>query len=330
MHATTAPAPTPHHAATNAPTFREYAWQWWDLNTAHLADSTITDYLWRLDNHLFGWFGEIPVDQITIRTVDEYKAAKLRDGALCGRSINMTLILLCTILDDALEQGWITTNPARGKRRRVPTGRPRRTFLETAEQIQALLNAASELDRAARPTESHVRRRAIVAAMLFSGMRISELCRLTWADIDLDGGWLHVRKSKTPAGIRQIRIRTALHVELECISEAATYTDPMDPVFATSTGKEPTPANVRDRVVGRAARLAASGSSAFPEGITPHSLRRTFASLLFAIGEPHPVVMVEMGHTSPAMTLGVYAQAMRRDDAEQAALVSLINSSSAE
>ena len=334
MQATTAAAPTPAQPkpvqprpVTGAPTFRQYAWQWWDLNTAHLADSTITDYLWRLDNHLVGWFGEIPVDQITIRTVDEYKASKLRDSALCGRSINMTLILLCTILDDALEQGWITTNPARGKRRRVPTSRPRRTFLGTAEQIQALLDAAYQLDRTARETESHVQRRAIVATLLFSGVRISELCRLTWADVDLDGGWLHVRKSKTPAGIRQIRIRSALGAELALVRDMATYTDPDDPVFATSTGKHPTPANVRDRVVGKAARLAVSGSSTFPEGITPHSLRRTFASLLFAIGEPHPVVMVEMGHTSPTMTLGVYAQAMRREATERSALRQIVESS---
>jgi len=324
MHTTAAPAPHPTPLATGVPTFREYAWQWWDLNTAHLADSTITDYLWRLDNHLFGWFGEMPLDEIAIRTVDEYKASKLRDSGLSGRSINMTLILLCTILDDAIEQGLITSNPARGRRRRVPVSRPKRTFLETAEQIQALLDAADEFDRTARPSESHVRRRAIVATMVFSGVRISELCRLTWTYVDLDGGWLHVRKSKTPAGIRQIRIRPALGAELERVREAAACTDPDDPVFATSTGKQPTPANVRDRVVGKAARTAASGSPTFPEGITPHSLRRTFASLLFAIGEPHPVVMVEMGHTSPTMTLGVYAQAMRREEAEQTALRNLV------
>jgi integrase len=78
-------------------------------------------------------------------------------------------------------------------------------------------------------------------------------------------------------------------------------------------------------VVQRAAALATSEMPSFPAGITPHSLRRTFASILFAIGEPHPVVMVEMGHTNPGMTLGVYAQAMRRDDGERSALNNLLN-----
>jgi integrase len=327
MHATTALSPNPRpgqHSPAGAPTFREFAWQWWDLNTAHLAPATVTDYLWRLDNHLFPWFGEMPLDQITTRDIDEYKVAKLRDGALVARSINMTLILLCSILDDAIEQEWIATNPARGRRRRLPTGPPKRTLLESAEQIQALLDAAEQLDRQATPQGRHVQRRAIIATLLFSGLRIGELCQLAWGDVDLDGGWLHVRRSKTPAGIRQIRIRPALEAELRRARDKASGTNPESPVFPTSTGFHPHQANIRDRVLKPAAALARTEVASFPEGITPHSLRRTFASLLFAIGEPHPVVMLEMGHTSPSMTLGVYAKAMRRDEGERAALCQLL------
>jgi len=58
--------------------------------------------------------------------------------------------------------------------------------------------------------------------------------------------------------------------------------------------------------------------------LTPHSLRRTFASVLYALGEPPRVVMAEMGHTSPVLALRVYAQAMRRGDGEQAQLRALI------
>jgi integrase len=53
-----------------------------------------------------------------------------------------------------------------------------------------------------------------------------------------------------------------------------------------------------------------------PDGLTPHSLRRTFASLLFAIGEPPPWVMKQMGHTTPDLTLAIYAREMDRRDRE--------------
>ena len=64
--------------------------------------------------------------------------------------------------------------------------------------------------------------------------------------------------------------------------------------------------------------LAARDLPPLPAGLTPHSLRRTFASVLYALGEPPPVVMAEMGHTSPGLALKVYAQAMRLGEARGA------------
>ncbi|MGO9248529.1 MAG: hypothetical protein ACLP7W_08030, partial [Solirubrobacteraceae bacterium] len=58
--------------------------------------------------------------------------------------------------------------------------------------------------------------------------------------------------------------------------------------------------------------------------LTPHSLRRTFCSLLYALGETPPVVMQEMGHTDPELALRVYAQAMRRGEDEQQQLRELV------
>ncbi len=63
-------------------------------------------------------------------------------------------------------------------------------------------------------------------------------------------------------------------------------------------------------------------------GLTPHSLRRTFCSLLFALGEPHSVVMREMGHTDAKLTLNVYAQVMDRDEKENERLRALVNGES--
>lgn len=57
-----------------------------------------------------------------------------------------------------------------------------------------------------------------------------------------------------------------------------------------------------------------------PDRLTPHSLRRTFASILYALGESPAVVMAEMGHTSPALALRIYAQANRLGEDERARL----------
>jgi integrase len=71
-------------------------------------------------------------------------------------------------------------------------------------------------------------------------------------------------------------------------------------------------------------QLAKDEAEPLPEGLTPHSLRRTFASLLFAIGEPPPYVMAQMGHTTPDLTLAIYARQMNRRDGEPERLRALV------
>jgi hypothetical protein len=97
---------------------------------------------------------------------------------------------------------------------------------------------------------------------------------------------------------------------------------------ATPKGTRMDPGNVRERVLERALTLASErlvehDRPPLPR-VTPHGLRRSFASLLYAIGETPPVVMAEMGHTDPALALSIYAQAMRRDEGENERLKALV------
>ena len=93
------------------------------------------------------------------------------------------------------------------------------------------------------------------------------------------------------------------------------------------------PDNFRNRVLAAAVKRANENLdkrelAPLPK-LTPHSLRRTFCSLLYALGESPPVVMAEMGHTDPALALQVYAQAMRRGQDEQEALGALVDGTGA-
>jgi integrase len=337
------------------PTFHEFAEDWWLRNEKQLAAKTRTDYRWRLECHLLPYFGEMPLDAITFDTVERYIAAKLTEGEriraaaaadspivqhftdsigrerkrkaqpLSPRAINMTLILFAAILEGAVERGLIVRNPAKGRRRRVIEHAPRRSYLETAEQIKALLDAAGEIDR--EPTTKG-NRQAIVAVFVFAGLRISELVALRWRDVDLAGGWLHTG-SKTDAGWRQVKIRGALRDILVALKAATPHPVPDAYVFATPAGARPSTTKVRDSKLAPALRRASKrlierDLAPLPEGITPHSLRRTFCSVLYALGEDPGVVMDEMGHTDPALALRIYRQAMRRGEDEKAALRALV------
>ncbi len=100
-------------------------------------------------------------------------------------------------------------------------------------------------------------------------------------------------------------------------------------LFPTRTGRRQYECKVRDSTLGGAVKranknLAAKDLPPLPEHLTPHSLRRTFATVLYALGEAPPVIMAEMGHTSPDLALRVYAQAMRLSDDERDQLAGLV------
>lgn len=100
-------------------------------------------------------------------------------------------------------------------------------------------------------------------------------------------------------------------------------------MFPTESGARQDRNNARRRVVVKSVEranenLAAAGRNPLPEGITPHSLRRTFISLLLATGSEDPYVMRQVGHSDPKVTLSIYAQVMYRGEGEQEKLKAIV------
>jgi hypothetical protein len=69
----------------------------------------------------------------------------IRVKPLSPASMPMVTDGLVAVLDDAVEDGHIDSNPARGRRMRIKVPKPRRTFLEL-DELAALIGAASEQD----------------------------------------------------------------------------------------------------------------------------------------------------------------------------------------
>ena len=174
------------------------------------------------------------------------------------------------------------------RNRKLKTTKPRAVWLDRAEQIVALLEAAGQLDAEAREDRRHVPRRAILATLVFGGLRIEEVCRLRWRDVDLAAGRLNVAASKTDAGRRYVELLEPLREELAKLKADRTA-HPTDYVFATRTGAAPAKNNLRARVFNTALKranenLERDDLAPLPDGLTPHKLRHTFASLLVAVG----------------------------------------------
>jgi integrase len=175
-------------------------------------------------------------------------------------------------------------------------------------------------------------RRALLATLVFAGLRIGELTALRWRDIDLAANRITVRASKTDAGLRQIDILPTLRDELATYKAGAANADPDGYVFATTCGSEPKQGNIRRRALDKAVaraneKLIEAGDVPLPEGVTPHKLRHTFASILVALGVDPGSVMDQLGHADSGFTLRVYRHGMRRDDPARRRLQALVGAS---
>jgi integrase len=342
------------------PTFHEFASEWFEASKDEWREATRLDYQWQLQFHLLPYFKDHRLSDITIAEVDRYRQSKLAtnraieaaakkgkprmltythpsgnqykrpERPLSATSINKTITRLGQILEVAVERELIDRNPAKigGKRRKLKTTKPDRVYLDRAEQIEALLAAAGNMDRDAK-TNGRIERRALLATLTFAGLRISEAIDLQWRDINLAGARLRVRESKTGAGVRNVDLLPTLLDELTSLKAKAGTVEQAQAVFPSAAGTRQDRNRVRNRVLAPAIRkaneqLIADGSAPLPDGVTLHALRRTFCSLLVALGRDPAYVMKQMGHSDPTVTLGIYAKVMDAREEDRARLRSLV------
>jgi integrase len=69
---------------------------------------------------------------------------------------------------------------------------------------------------------------------------------------------------------------------------------------------------LKTAIAGANRRLDERGIELISERVTPHSLRRTFASLRAASGDDPVYIAEQLGHTDPRSTLTVYTKAVKR------------------
>jgi integrase len=288
------------------PTFHEFASEWLEAHRHEFAPRTVEDYELALTHHLLPFFATHRLSEITAQEVDRYKALKIRERELCrvdrplsNRTINKTLTRLGQILNVAVRYELIDHNPVKTKVTKLKEAAPRRSRLR-AEEVQALLRAAGP------------NRALLATAIMAGGLRVSELTHLRWRDVDLGEASLHVGASKTAAGVRRVSLEIELVQLLREHKVASRWSQSDDFVFPGRFRDRPRERNsVRTRVLYRAIEranklLARDGKPSLPEGITFHSLRRTYAALRAELGEHPAVTAAQMGHRDPRMTLRVY------------------------
>lgn len=275
--------------------------------------------------HLVKFFGHRDVRRITPNLLVAWHAEQRTTGAKTW-TIKGRWQVLRLILGWAARQGMIPANPCDllTSRERPKAGESRVRVLSDQE-MTALLNAARG------------RFRVLIAVGMFTGVRISEAVGLVWGDIDFAAGEIRLRKQltrkggrkkpKSTAGVRDIVMMPTLASMLRRHRLDGIFTEDRDPVFGTSTR---TAVSVRNATRAFNATIertrycpacdrdgsacpTCDGTGRVPgvEGVTFHTLRHTFASMLIAQGNDAVFVADQMGHGNAGFTLRTYAHLFR-------------------
>jgi integrase len=153
-----------------------------------------------------------------------------------------------------------------------------------------------------------------------TGLRRGELFGLKWEDVDFNHAEISVVRSvvdqvegppKTLTSRRPIPMSSELASALSKWRNQASYSDPKDWVFSSpqALGKRPYwPDAVLKRHV-----LPAAERAGIEKRIGWHSFRRTLATLLQSSGASVKTTQELLRHSSPVMTLGIYAKAVTAD-----------------
>lgn len=302
------------------PTFKVYAERWLSA-VAGLScqGSTLAQYRHRLDTRLSPHLGALPLTAITRDRVKaliahEFKSGRLRKGrtAISPRTVRAFMNTLVAILNSAVEDGLIPSNPASrlGKVIRQDQTQVEEIEVFTPEELATLLEVA-----ASDWPDYH----AFLLCLARTGMRMGEGMALRWEDIEWRARVILIRRTTRRGSTSVTKNGKARRVDMspqlasalqgwQTLQEAEAAVAGQDPspwvfpALRASRHTETTTRRVWRRILKRAQLRYRK----------LHTLRHTFASLLIQAGEPVTYVQIQLGHHSAAFTLTVYGHFIPR------------------
>jgi integrase len=290
--------------------------------------------------HIVPFIGAEKLADLTMprifRFLDELREA---DRSLAMR--RKVLTNLKTMISFAQGQGWVAQNVARDVKLRSKADERK-----TAGPIRAGVDFPSRAELKALIDHVADRWRPFLLAAVFTGMRASELRGLTWADVDLDQGMIHVRRRadawldigepKSRSGKRDIPLPPIVINALRQWKDNCPAGD-IGLAFPNGNGNVENHQNILNRFFGplqvaagvAVAKLDGEGKPMIDDDGEPvmlpkyglHALRHAAASMFIAhLGWAPKKVQTVMGHSSITMTYDLYGHLFEDRDADRQAM----------
>jgi integrase len=229
-------------------------------------------------------FGTFDPNAISVAEVTDWIAA----AALKPSSVRIYFTTLRAILDFA----GVKENPCRDQRVRLPRQAQEQVNPPSASEVEAIIEHVPS------------RWRLPLRVLEQTGMRVGELARLAWADVDVAGSRFRISQGKTASSRRWVAVPAWLMVEVQesCPPDDRTAERRVFPGFTR---------NVAGSTMRRA--CTAAGLAHYH----PHDLRHRYASVKIAEGVPVTLLAAQLGHSKKSLTLDTYSHVLIDEGVEK-------------
>jgi integrase len=258
----------------------------------------------------------------------EEKLRNVLREKLAPQTINKVLGTLTSIYDHGARHGVIDRNPAKlAERLRVGTAE-----IVPGEDTKASA-AGRGIDPDEVPSPEEVKRllvastpglfKTFLLAAALTGARSGELLALTWEDVDFDAAEIHIRRGVTWARTREDKekgIKGPRYFAPKNNTSRRSVEMPAELGAALKRWKLQCPPSRDALVFPKADGFPMHRKVLSDVGLLPalkraelrhfgvHALRHFFASELIRRGYPPTEVAARLGHSSPMVTMTVYAR----------------------
>ncbi len=241
------------------------------------------------------WLGETDISEVDYVKLKDYLVF-MQKFQYSKTTTARKIAGLRTFFKYLHREGVVGTNPAKGihspkKNKNLPK------FL-TEEETEEILNGI-KID-----TPAGYRNKVILELLYASGMRVSELSGLNFADLNIDNNEIKVvgKGSKERIVLISDRVKELLKNYLKTVRPLINTDGPKkditdeSPVFINKTGFRLHPQSIRAAIKETVEHIQ------LPKHVTPHVFRHSFATKLLNHGADLRVVQELLGHASISNT----------------------------
>ena len=308
-------------------TFKDILELWMEENQIRLKDASIYRYHYLIEKHILPELGSMQLDQITGTVLNHFLVEKLKAGRLNGESglsptyVRSIMLIISAALHFAVKNHMCVPIHTPNNKPAIQTKEPVILSKEIQSKLESCLLHAMDGTKLG------------IYISLYTGLRIGEICALSWEDIDLQNRILYVRHTvvrirseengrittrlvidqpKTKCSLRSIPICTNL---LGILNEYVGESNSGYVVSNTSNFVSPRTFEYRY------SKLLCSND--IPH-FNYHALRHTFATRCIESGVDVKSLSEILGHANVSITLNTYVHSsmeLKRAQLEKLSLV---------